>query len=67
MVAWARPISSTRLPQTQLSVLKRYCKIATLAGCENALANWASWFCYTVNISDLVIPIVLIVTLQYYD
>lgn len=64
MVACAKPICSTRSPQTQVPVFSICSKIAMRAGCESKRAYEARRFCCSVKIFDLVAPIVI---LQYYD
>src|SRR5690606_14192709 len=67
MVACANPNSSTKSLQIQAFWLMIYCRMTTLAGCPKTLNKEANLFCLSVNISDLVSPIIVVLISQYYD
>lgn len=68
-VAWESGNSSTKSPQTQAFFSAKSRKIATLAGCANALAKSAIRFSSSVKTSDFVVPIWCknANSSQYYD
>src|SRR5690606_15253405 len=67
IVACANPNSSTKSFQIQAILLMMYFKMAIIIGCTKDLKKTANLFCSSVNISDFVSPIILILTSQYYD